>query len=49
MHILQTEKRHADAWCDYSYYGRLRSWDGLIVLVGVPVSFTDESIISDSD
>lgn len=33
-----TEKRHGDAWCHYMYYGRLRFWDGLIVLVGVPVS-----------
>ncbi|KAL5533823.1 hypothetical protein ACEPAG_283 [Sanghuangporus baumii] len=31
-----TEKRHGDAWCHYMYYGRLREWDGLIVLVGVP-------------
>ena len=33
-----TETRHGDAWCHYMYYGRLRTWDGLIVLVGVPVS-----------
>lgn len=33
-----TEERHGDAWCHYMYYGRLREWDGLIVLVGVPVS-----------
>lgn len=33
-----TEKRHGDAWCHYLYYGRLREWDGLIVLVAVPVS-----------
>lgn len=33
-----TEARHGDAWCHYMYYGRLRAWDGLIVLVGVPVS-----------
>lgn len=34
----ETEERHGDAWCHYLYYGRLRPWDGLIVLVGVPVS-----------
>ncbi|EJD03492.1 uncharacterized protein FOMMEDRAFT_166890 [Fomitiporia mediterranea MF3/22] len=33
-----TEERHGDAWCHYMYYGRLREWDGLIVLVGVPLS-----------
>lgn len=33
-----TEPHHGDAWCHYMYYGRLRKWDGLIVLVGVPVS-----------
>ena len=33
-----TEKHHGDAWCHYMYYGRLREWDGLVVLVGVPVS-----------
>lgn len=33
-----TEERHGNAWCHYMYYGRLREWDGLIVLVGVPVS-----------
>lgn len=35
-----TEERHGDAWCHYMYYGRLREWDGLIVLVGVPVSLS---------
>ena len=33
-----TEERHGNAWCHYMYYGRLREWDGLIVLIGVPVS-----------
>lgn len=33
----QTDPGHGDAWCHYVYYGRLREWDGLIVLVGVPV------------
>ena len=32
-----TEQRHGDAWCNYMYYGRLREWDGLIVLIGIPV------------
>lgn len=32
-----TEERHGNAWCHYMYYGRLREWDGLIVLIGVPV------------
>ena len=33
-----TEERHGNAWCHYIYYGRVREWDGLIVLIGVPVS-----------
>ena len=29
----QTLRRHAEAWHDYRWYGRVRQWDGLIVLV----------------
>lgn len=31
-----TDPGFGDAFCHYIYYGRLREWDGLIVLVGVP-------------
>ena len=34
----QTSERQGDAWGHYSYIGRVRPWDGLIVIVRVPVS-----------
>ncbi len=35
-----TDSRHAQAWNDYSYYGRIRQWDGMVTLmrVGGPTS-----------
>ncbi|KAI5119711.1 hypothetical protein M0805_001425 [Coniferiporia weirii] len=36
-----TEEAQGNAWCHYMYYGRLREWDGLIVLVGVPNDIND--------
>lgn len=30
---LQTLRRHAEAWHDFRWYGRVRRWDGLVVLV----------------
>ncbi|OSD00575.1 hypothetical protein PYCCODRAFT_1370942 [Trametes coccinea BRFM310] len=32
----ETLTRHALAWGDYRIYGRVRSWDGLVVLVRAP-------------
>lgn len=33
-----TEHRHAMAWHDYKFHGRVRHWDGLISIVREPVS-----------
>ncbi|KAF9040261.1 hypothetical protein BDZ89DRAFT_1060679 [Hymenopellis radicata] len=35
-----TDSRHAQAWNDYTYYGRVRQWDGMITLmrIGGPTS-----------
>ncbi|KAL4068843.1 hypothetical protein V8B97DRAFT_754883 [Scleroderma yunnanense] len=34
--VGETDTRHAQAWHPYRFYGRVREWDGLIVLVRVP-------------
>ncbi|PBK58234.1 hypothetical protein ARMSODRAFT_967903, partial [Armillaria solidipes] len=31
-----TDDRHGQAWNDYSYYGRVRHWDGMIGILRVP-------------
>ena len=33
----QTLRRHALAWGDFRIYGRVRAWDGLVVLVRTPI------------
>ena len=33
----QTLPRHGEAWHHFRFYGRVRRWDGLIVLVRNPV------------
>ncbi|KAI0752946.1 hypothetical protein C8Q80DRAFT_1267409 [Daedaleopsis nitida] len=33
----ETPRKHALAWDDFHIYGRVRAWDGLIVLVRAPV------------
>ena len=33
----QTLHRHALAWGDFRIYGRVRAWDGLVVLVRTPI------------
>jgi len=33
----ETTERHGDAWGHFTYIGRVRSWDGLIVLLRVPM------------
>jgi hypothetical protein len=33
----QTDHRHGQAWNHYKFYGRVRRWDGLIVILRVPV------------
>lgn len=35
----QTLPRHGEAWHHFRFYGRVRRWDGLIVLVRVPTLF----------
>jgi hypothetical protein len=35
--IIQTDGRHGDAWGHYRFIGRVRPWDGLIVLLRTPV------------
>ncbi|KAI0824486.1 hypothetical protein BC628DRAFT_1377875 [Trametes gibbosa] len=37
----ETERRHALAWGNYHIYGRVRSWDGLIVLMRAPAREPD--------
>ncbi|KAH9854289.1 hypothetical protein C2E23DRAFT_818015 [Lenzites betulinus] len=34
--------RHGEAWHDYRFYGRVRKWDGLIVLVRVPTQLAED-------
>ena len=34
---VQTTEHHGNAWGQYSYIGRVRPWDGLIVLLRTPV------------
>lgn len=34
---VQTGAQHAEAWGDYKLVGRVRPWDGLIVLIQEPV------------
>jgi hypothetical protein len=31
-----TDHLHGEAWCHYRYYGRIRPWDGLIVILRTP-------------
>ncbi len=38
---MQTQTHHALAWGNYCIYGRVRSWDGLIVLVRAPAPDPD--------
>ncbi|KAI0937449.1 hypothetical protein AcV5_005355 [Taiwanofungus camphoratus] len=33
----ETLPRHAQAWYDFRFYGRIRRWDGLVAIVRVPV------------
>ncbi|KAI0713110.1 hypothetical protein C8T65DRAFT_717820 [Cerioporus squamosus] len=35
----ETLPRHGEAWHHYRFYGRVRQWDGLIVLIRVPTHF----------
>jgi hypothetical protein len=35
---IQSGERHGQAWGMYDYVGRVRPWDGLVVLVRTPVS-----------
>jgi len=35
--ISQTGEHYGEAWGHFSIYGRVRAWDGLIVLLRVPV------------
>ncbi len=37
MAPTQTIHRHALAWGDFRIYGRVRAWDGLVVLVRAPI------------
>ncbi len=41
---MQTLPRHADAWHNYVFYGRVRAYDGLIALVRKPIVFHDFGI-----
>ncbi|KAI0829030.1 hypothetical protein BC628DRAFT_1533672 [Trametes gibbosa] len=34
--------RHGEAWHHYHFYGRVRKWDGLIVLVRIPTQFSED-------
>lgn len=38
MAYFQTDLCHGQAWSHYLFYGRVRTWDGLIVILRVPVS-----------
>ncbi|KAF7796201.1 hypothetical protein EIP86_007375 [Pleurotus ostreatoroseus] len=40
----QTIPRHAEAWHNYVFYGRVRAYDGLIALVRKPIVFQDFGI-----
>jgi hypothetical protein len=35
---FQTDPHHGQAWSHYMFYGRVRTWDGLIVILRIPVS-----------
>jgi hypothetical protein len=35
----ETDGRHGDAWGHYNIVGRVRAWDGLVVLLRIPVRF----------
>jgi len=35
--VGETDNRHAQAWFNYKFYGRIREWDGLVALIRVPV------------
>ena len=35
--MVQTCERQGEAWGYYSYIGRIRPWDGLIVFLRIPV------------
>jgi hypothetical protein len=37
-HFAQTDPDHGMAWGRFAFLGRVRSWDGLIALVRLPVS-----------
>lgn len=36
-HSAKTDTNHGMAWGRYTFLGRVRSWDGLIALVRLPV------------
>lgn len=36
--LCQTDLRHGQAWNHFTFYGRVRCWDGLIAILRVPVS-----------
>jgi hypothetical protein len=36
-HFAKTDTNHGMAWGSYTFLGRVRSWDGLIALVRIPV------------
>ncbi|KAF9532676.1 hypothetical protein CPB83DRAFT_880763 [Crepidotus variabilis] len=40
----KTSTRHARAWGDYSLYGRVRAWDGLVILFRFPTSPTQDGL-----
>jgi len=35
--LLQTHEREGPAWGTYSFIGRVRPWDGFVVLLRIPV------------
>ena len=46
--LRQTPRKYALAWSDFHLYGRVRPWDGLIVLVRAPVRTGPEPPLRDT-
>ncbi|KAK0430892.1 hypothetical protein EV421DRAFT_1721055 [Armillaria borealis] len=40
----KTDDRHGQAWNHYTYYGRVRRWDGMIGILRIAVSFRDRRL-----
>jgi hypothetical protein len=46
MEVTQTDEPHGQAWNHYTFYGRVRPWDGLIGILRKPVRLDRSSNVA---